>query len=113
MQYMFENKGKWLKQITEDEPNIIKGPDGKYCLNPKANFKIDNKSFEALARKVLAGTQAMKKSNSLSAVGYTVVIYANSYFSTSDLSEAQKRLNNKAKASLSSNNTKIEITFNK
>lgn len=113
MQYMFENKGKWLKQFTEEESLLVKGSDGKYYLNPKANFKIDNRSFEALARKVLIGTQAMKKSNSLSAESYTVVLYANSYFSTSDLSEVQKRLNNKAKASLSSNNTKIEIAFNK
>lgn len=113
MQYMFENKDKWLKQFTEEEPHIIKGSDGKYYLNPKAKFTTDNRSFEALARKVLTGTQAMKKSNSLSAAGYTVVLYANSYFSTSDLSEVQKRLNNKAKAFLSSNNTKIEITFNR
>lgn len=113
MKYMFENKGKWLEQLTEEEPHIIKGSDGKYYLNPKAKFTTDNRSFEALARKILLGTQAMKKLNSLSAVGYKVVLYAASYYNKSDLAEVQKRLNGKAKALLSSNNTKIEITFNK
>ena len=114
MQYMFEHKGKWIEQFNEDfEPTIIKDKTGKFIINPKAKLTNDNRNFEALTKKVLQGTQAMKKLASISTSGYSIILYANAYYNKSDLNEVQKRLDTKAKAFLINSNTAIELRYYK
>lgn len=114
MKYMFEHKSKWIEQFNEDsEPTIIKDKTGKFIVNPKAKLTNDSRNFEALTKKVLQGTQVMKKLASISTSGYSVILYTNTYYNKFDLNEVQKRLGTKAKAFLINSNTAIEIRYHK